>query len=82
MHDPERTPFGVPWTDAAPADLPRNLASFQWSLRNRVDARDWTIAFAVHFEGRVVGSQDLSARDFANRLTVDTGSWLTSLDMS
>lgn len=78
VHDPERTPFGVPWTDAAPAELPRNLASYQWSLRNRVSARNWAVAFAVHFEGRVVGSQDLSAYDFANRRTVNTGSWLTT----
>lgn len=77
VHDPERTPFGVPWTDAAPADLPRNLATYQWSLRNGVDARSWTIAFAVRFEDRVVGSQDLSAYDFADRRTVNTGSWLT-----
>jgi len=77
VHDPERTPFSVAWTDAAPTDLPRNLASYQWSLRNRVDARHWTVAFAVHFEGRVVGSQDLSAYDFAHRRTVSTGSWLT-----
>lgn len=78
VHDPERTPFGVPWTDAAPAELPRNLASYQWSLRNRVSARNWAVAFAVRFEGRVVGSQDLSAYDFANRRTVNTGSWLTA----
>lgn len=77
VHDPERTPFGVPWTDAAPADLPRNLAAYQWSLRGRVNPHNWTVAFAVHFEGRVVGSQDLSAYDFANRRTVNTGSWLT-----
>lgn len=77
VHDPERTPFSVPWTDAAPADLPRNLASFQWSLRNRVSPHNWTVAFAVHFEDRVVGSQDLSAYDFTNRRTVNTGSWLT-----
>lgn len=31
----------------------------------------------MHFEDRVVGSQDLSAYDFANRRTVNTGSWLT-----
>lgn len=77
VHDPERTPFGAPWTDAAPSDLLRNLATFHWSLRNRVAPHDWIVAFAVHFEDRVVGSQDLSARDFANRRTVDTGSWLT-----
>jgi len=77
VHEPERTPFSVPWTDAAPADLPRNLASYQWSLRNRVSAENWSIAFAVHHGDRVVGSQDLSAHDFADRRTVSTGSWLT-----
>lgn len=77
VHDPERTPFSIPWTDAAPSELPGNLASFQWSLRNRAHAHNWAIAFAVHYEGRVVGSQDLSAYDFANRRTVNTGSWLT-----
>lgn len=77
VHDPERTPFSVPWTDADPAELPQNLAAYQWNLRNRVSRHHWTIAFAVHFDGRVVGSQDLSAYDFTNRRTVSTGSWLT-----
>lgn len=77
VHDPERTPFSFPWTDAAPADLPRNLVAYQWSLRGRVSPHNWTVAFAVRFEDRVVGSQDLSAHDFDNRRTVNTGSWLT-----
>lgn len=77
VHDPERMPFSFPWTDAQPGDLPRSLAIFQWSLRNRVAPQNWTIAFAVHFEDHVVGSQDLAAHDFANRRTVSTGSWLT-----
>ncbi|OAH50384.1 GNAT family N-acetyltransferase [Microbacterium oleivorans] len=77
VHDPERMPFGVPWTDADPADLPRNLAEYQWSLRTRVNPAHWTVAFAVHANGRVVGSQDLSAYTFADRRTVNTGSWLT-----
>ncbi|MEL7977627.1 GNAT family protein [Isoptericola sp. F-RaC21] len=77
VHDRERTPFGVPWTDAAPEDLPSNLAAYQWSLRHRVAPHSWVIAFAVHHGGRVVGSQDLSAHDFANRKTVGSGSWLT-----
>lgn len=77
VHDPERTPFGIAWTDAAPADLPRNLALYQWSLRGQVNPHYWTVAFAVHFEDRVVGSQDFSAYDFAHRRTVNTGSWLT-----
>ena len=53
VHEPDQTPFGFPWTDALPADLPRNLASYQWSLRNRVAPNDWTVAFAVHCDGKV-----------------------------
>ncbi len=33
----------------------------------------WTVSFAVHFEGHIVGAQDLSARDFVNRRSVETG---------
>ncbi|WP_144795817.1 GNAT family N-acetyltransferase [Microbacterium paludicola] len=76
VHDPAVMPFDVPWTDASPTELAQNLAAFQWSLRNRVSPADWTVSFGVHFEGRVVGAQDLSARDFANRRSVETGSWL------
>ncbi|WEG10556.1 GNAT family protein [Microbacterium horticulturae] len=77
VHDPGRTPFGVPWTDAPPEDLVRNLATFQWSLRERVSPQSWVVPFGVHVDGRIVGCQDLSAHDFANRRTVQSGSWLT-----
>lgn len=77
VHDQERMPFGYPWTDAPADELPRNMAQYQWSLRNRVAPNNWLIAFAVHHEGRVIGSQDLSAHGFADRRTVNTGSWLT-----
>lgn len=76
IHDADRMPFGVPWTDAAPADIPRNLAMYQWSLR-QVSPENWSIAFGVHVDGALVGVQDLSARDFADRRTVGSGSWLT-----
>ncbi|GAB2526986.1 GNAT family N-acetyltransferase [Paramicrobacterium agarici] len=77
VHDPAHMPFGFPWTDADAADLPRNLAAYHWTLRNRVTPHNWNIAFAVHVNGTVVGAQDLSAYDFANRRTVNSGSWLT-----
>lgn len=77
IHDPERTPFGVPWTDAPPSELPANLARYQWSVRNRVSPEDWLVEFAVHLDGRVIGTQAIGAQDFANRKTVTTGSWLT-----
>ena len=77
IHDPSEMPFGAPWTDASPEELPRNTAAFQWQLRGRVSPGFWHIAFAIHHEGRVIGSQDLSAHQFADRRTVETGSWLT-----
>jgi len=76
VHGPGPSPFGMPWTDAEPDDLARSLAAYHWSLRGRVAPENWTVAFAVHFEGEAVGVQDLIARDFAGRRTVDTGSWL------
>lgn len=78
IHEPERMPFGIPWTDAEPHDLARNLATYQWALRGRVTPNDWTIAFGVHLDGEIVGSQDLAAHDLADRGTVTTGSWLTT----
>lgn len=77
VHDPERMPFGAPWTDAPADQLSRNLATYQWSLRTGVTPQSWTIPFAVHFDGRVIGAQDLGAHAFADCRTVTSGSWLT-----
>lgn len=77
VHEPERTPFGFPWTDAPEDELPSNMARFHWSLRNRVAPHDWTVAFAVHEGERIIGAQDLAAYGFSDRRTVNTGSWLT-----
>lgn len=78
VHDPRRTPFGVPWTDAEPRELARGMAAYHWGLRGRVAPQDWIVAFAVRLDGEVIGAQDLAARDLENRRTVGTGSWLTS----
>ena len=77
IHDPERMPFGVPWTDAEPEELARSFAEYHW--RNRVNTRAdrWGIQFAVFHGGRPIGIQELHARDFAVLRTVESGSWLT-----
>lgn len=77
IHPKDEMPFAFPWTDASADELPRNLAQYEWSLRNRVSSANWAIPFAVHFDGRVIGMQDLTAHDFANRKTVESGSWIT-----
>lgn len=77
IHDPAVMPFGVPWTDAPKGDLSCNIAQYHWMLRTRVAQGDWHVAFAILEDGKVIGSQDLSAVDFSSRKTVETGSWLT-----
>ena len=77
VHDADRTPFQVPWTDGPPEVLRRGIARHQWSMRTRTRPDDWTVAFAVLEDGRPVGVQDVSGPDFAARRTVESGSWLT-----
>lgn len=77
IHDPAVMPFGVPWTDAPQDLLIRETVKHQWRQRLAMEPGSWTINFAVQFEGRVVGMQDVSARDFQLLRTVHSGSWLT-----
>ncbi|GAB3532411.1 GNAT family protein [Arthrobacter tecti] len=77
IHDPSVMPFSVPWTEAPREQLIRETAKHQWRQRCTVEPGNWTLNFAVEFEGRVVGMQDVSARDFALLRTVHSGSWLT-----
>ncbi|MFC9607156.1 GNAT family N-acetyltransferase [Streptomyces niveus] len=76
VHDEDRMPFSVPWTDASPEE--RGRATFQHLLGTVAawTARDWTLSLAVSCEGTVVGRQDLGAVDFAVTGEAHTGSWL------
>ncbi|MGN5632416.1 GNAT family N-acetyltransferase [Streptomyces sp. AC154] len=76
VHDPDTMPFTVPWTDGSPAE--RGRAVFQHVLASVANWSewDWSLSLAVLYEGRVVGRQDLMAKDFAVTGEVSTGSWL------
>ncbi|MFF3526829.1 GNAT family N-acetyltransferase [Streptomyces rubiginosohelvolus] len=76
VHDPDRMPFSVAWTDGKPDEVAR--AVFQHVLGTVAgwSVRDWTLSLGVLHEGEVVGRQDLMGRDFAVRRQVETGSWL------
>lgn len=76
VHDPARMPFGTPWTDAEPATLARSLAQYHWRLRAGVDRDSWGVSFTVLHEGTPIGVQELHARRFAARKTVESGSWI------
>lgn len=77
IHDPAVMPFEIPWTDAPAPELPRNALQFWWGLRSGWKPTDWTLTLAVLEEGRLVGVQDLQAKEFGVTRQVQTGSWLT-----
>ena len=77
IHDPERMPFEVPWTDSAgdPSFVDEFVEHHVSALRDwQPDA--WTLNLVAFRAGRPVGTQALRGRDFAVQRTVDTGSWL------
>lgn len=76
VHPPEEMPFGVPWTDAPPADMVRNGIQFHWQQRAATRTNDWKINFLVRLNGKVIGNQGLYAQDFPTLREVSTGSWI------
>ncbi|GAA1872390.1 GNAT family protein [Pseudonocardia ailaonensis] len=76
VHPPEEMPFQYAWTDADPRYLGRGILQHFWGERARFSPEAWTLHFLVRHEGRVVGVQSMTGRNFAVLREVDTGSWL------
>lgn len=76
IHDPERMPFGVPWTRAPREHLPFNTLSYLWRELARFNPLDWHLPLAVVVDGEAIGVQALIGKDFPVSRTVDSGSWL------
>ncbi|WNV91601.1 GNAT family N-acetyltransferase [Umezawaea sp. Da 62-37] len=76
VHPPDRMPFAVAWTDVPAEDLGRNALQHFWRARAALAPAGWTLNFLVRFDGRVIGTQEVTARDFAVTGEVDTGSWI------
>jgi RimJ/RimL family protein N-acetyltransferase len=76
VHPPEQMPFLVPWTDSEPAELGRRMLQFYWDARGRLTPDNWSIHFLVRLEGRVIGEQTVTGRDFRVVREVATGSWI------
>ncbi len=76
VHPPETMPFAVPWTDAGPDERARATLQHHWRMRGNLLPGRWTVSFLVRLDGRVVGTQDVEATDFAETREVDTGSWV------
>ncbi|MFX4294408.1 GNAT family N-acetyltransferase [Streptomyces bohaiensis] len=76
VHEADRMPFLTPWTDGTPEERARAVLQFQWRQRAGWQPDHWGLPFTVFHEGRPLGVQEISARDFAVRREVATGSWL------
>jgi len=76
VHEPDVQPFAVPWTDTSPAERARSTIQYHWAKRAAWRPDQWSLDLVVVHEGAVVGTQGLSAADFAILREVATGSWL------
>ncbi len=76
VHDPAVQPFGFPWTDASPEERARGTLQYHWSKRADWKPEKWSLDLVVIHDGAVVGTQGMSATDYAIVREVGTGSWL------
>ena len=76
VHPPQEMPFLHPWTDQSPDDLVGGTVQYHWEARSRLAPSDWNVNFLVRHDGRVIGTQGLSAKAFPITLEVSSGSWL------
>ncbi|MFB7476496.1 GNAT family N-acetyltransferase [Kitasatospora sp. NPDC056184] len=76
VHDPAVQPFTVAWTDVEPEQRARSVLQYHWRCWGVWQPEDWELNLVVLRDGVVVGTQGISARDFAIRREVHTGSWL------
>ncbi|MEV7621725.1 GNAT family protein [Actinoplanes sp. NPDC089786] len=76
VHDPAVQPFSTPWTEAEPAMVALGTIQFQWGGWARWSPDDWNLQFVVVADGRVIGSQAISGKQFAVLREVASGSWL------
>jgi RimJ/RimL family protein N-acetyltransferase len=76
VHEPGQMPFMTPWTEESPAERARSTLRWNWQIRGAWKPEDWVLELVVVQDGTVVGTQGLSARDFAVLREVHSGSWL------
>lgn len=64
------------WWTKDPALRLRNSQQFLWTARAGIAPDSWTLTMGVFDGTRLIGSQDVSARDFAKLHVVRSGSYL------
>src|SRR5690349_7959608 len=76
VHGPDLMPFSVPWTRGTPAEVARNVLTYQWGNRASFGVDDWRVELGVVRDGEVLGIQGAYAKRFPLLRTAETGSWL------
>jgi RimJ/RimL family protein N-acetyltransferase len=72
IHPPDFMPFFVPWTE----NPPHEWLQHYWLCRAGLSPANWTLNFLARLDGRVIGMQGMSAKNFAVTREAHTGSWL------
>lgn len=76
VHDAGYMPFLFPWSDAEPADRARSTLQYHFRNWGEFTPESWSVDLVVVYDGQVVGTQGVMAKDFLITRQVDTGSWL------
>jgi RimJ/RimL family protein N-acetyltransferase len=77
IHDPERMPFSIPFTDLEPAERRLSSSQYVWGARANWSTDGWELPFGVFRDERPIGIQGITAKRFPVMREVETGSWLT-----
>jgi RimJ/RimL family protein N-acetyltransferase len=75
VHDPQKMPFLVPWTDPSPT-FAADFLSYHRTVLEQWHPDDWRLELAVFLAERPIGVQVLSATHFAQSRTTGSASWL------
>ncbi len=76
LFEDENANFVFNWLSADPAAQLRESQQFLWSARAGIGPQDWKLTMGVFDSERLIGAQDLSARDFNKLRVVSSGSYL------
>ena len=73
IHPPEQMPFEVAWTDDLRHD---SFVAFHREAWSSWSPAKWTCNLVTFLDGKPIGTQEISAENFAETREVGTGSWL------
>jgi RimJ/RimL family protein N-acetyltransferase len=77
VHESDRMPFLVPWTDhTGDPGFADEFAAFHLGLRSDWSPEDWHLELGVWVDERLAGVQSANGARFASEHRVNSGSWL------